>query len=115
MALKSGELWYYRTSQAVVADVAVAQAIVVGLISFISLNASSILFIHLFDTATIPNDGATPLVRIPINPNGIASYTPYNKGRKFKNGLVVALSSTATQLTKVGTNDLLFQAEGIAP
>jgi hypothetical protein len=115
MALKSGELWYYRTPQAIAADIAVAQAIILGLISFVHLNTSVIQYVQLFDASTVPGNNATPLVEIPLNPGGMASYTPWNNGRKFKTGLVVALSSTAGKLTKVTANELTYQAEGVAP
>jgi hypothetical protein len=115
MALKSGELWYYRTPQAVSADIAVAQAIILGLISFVHLNTSAIQYVQLFDNSTIPANGARPLVEIPLNPGGMASYTPWNKGRKFNKGLVIALSSTSTILTRVTALELTFQAEGVAP
>jgi len=115
MALKSGELWYYRTPQAVSADIAVSQAIILRLISFVHLNTSAIQYVQLFDNSTIPGNGAVPLVEIPLNPGGMASYTPANDGRKFSKGLVVALSSTAGKLTRVAALELTYQAEGVAP
>lgn len=115
MALKSGELWYYRTPQAVSADIAVAQAIILRLISFVHLNTSTIQYVQLFDNSTIPANNSIPLVEIPLNPGGMASYTPANSGRKFTKGLVIALSSTPTKLTRVTALELTYQAEGVAP
>ena len=112
--LKSGELWYYRTENAVIADIASSQAVVVHLMSFNHLHLTNTQFIHIFNTATIPNNGARPLVELQVSPEGMASYTPALGGRKFDKGVVVVLSSTPAKLTKVLTADLTYQAEGIA-
>jgi hypothetical protein len=109
--LKSGDLWYYRTPAAIDAEVAYSKPIKIALASFNHLNAVDPQYIMLFDLTQIPEDGALPLVEMTVAPIGIASYTPAFDGRVFTKGLVIALSSTAVQLTKAA-KELTCQIEG---
>jgi hypothetical protein len=112
--LKTGELWYYRPTRAVITDIASAYAVIVHLMSFNHLNQTTTQYIHIFDNATIPEDGARPLVELQVGPKGMASYTPALGGRKFNKGVVVALSSTPVVLTKTTLAELTYQVEGVA-
>lgn len=114
MALKAGELWYYRPTQAVIADIATTYPVIVHLMSFNHLHATATQYIHIFDNTTIPGDGSRPLVELQVGPKGMASYSPALGGRKFKKGVVVVLSSTPVILTKATVAELTYQVEGVA-
>jgi len=113
MPLKPGDLWYYRTKQPVIANIAYPKPVKVHLISFNHLNLISEQYIMLFDRDKIPNDGAFPLVEFTAPPQRMVSYTPAFGGRKFNNGLVVALSATPITLQKVTVPEITYQIEGV--
>ena len=66
------------------------------------------MYLQLFDSATLPDNGAVPLqqLRIPKTDTGALDFGI--QGLEFANGIVAALSSTASVLTLASANDGLF-------
>jgi hypothetical protein len=63
-------------------------------------------YIHVYDAAALPANGAVPLVSI-VAPAGYQFAISWTMGRLFANGIVVCNSSTATTKT-IGSADCLF-------
>jgi hypothetical protein len=67
-------------------------------------------FIQVFDSATLPADGAVPLITFPLGP-GASTQPPIDfgvYGRTFQNGIVIC-NSVATEATKtLGAADSFF-------
>ena len=56
-------------------------------------------YLHVFDAAAKPDDGAVPDISIPLSDGGDFSMAFGANGRTFANGIVFAISKTALSLT----------------
>jgi hypothetical protein len=74
-------------------------------------NKASLQFLQLFDSKTIPANGATPLRTYPVQANTTIMVTwPAAYPLKLVNGVAVCNSSTATTKT-LGSADCMFGAQ----
>jgi len=111
--MPAGAPLYYRTQLPVIAGLVPGGSQTLKLFSCNHLNTKNTQYIMLFDLTQIPADGAYPLLEFAVAPSGLVSYTPALEGRKFSQGLVVALSSTPVVLTKTLIAEMTFQTESV--
>lgn len=78
-----------------------------------SLNPAALArYVMLFDSATIPGNGARPTIgRAPLNANGTFSFDWKDRGRPLVNGLAIVVSSTPDALTIDNTATFDWHAE----
>lgn len=69
-------------------------------------------FIQVFDAATLPANGAVPLISFPVAATSAGSVYFGSVGRAFEQGIVVCNSSTQGSKT-IGSADCLFDAQYI--
>lgn len=67
-------------------------------------------FIQIFDTNTLPADGATPKIIFIISAKSNFSFDLGTNGRYFYNGIVICNSSTSDTKT-IGSNDCWFDVQ----
>lgn len=104
-----------RYSSAAAEDSAVAIASAAKLDEMFATNGSgSTRFLQIFDSATLPANGAVPLACIALKSETTGGWDPEG-GRhpdlgseSFSNGIVVALSSTFGTLTVTTASEALF-------
>ena len=87
---------------------AVASAAACFVDEIIATNTSAgVLYLHIFDSATVPADTTAPLVCIAVPATSTAAYDPRegrgSRGAKFDNGCSVCFSSTAATKTVAGS------------
>jgi len=73
-------------------------------------SAASSQYIQLFNSTTLPADGATPLVVLLVPANANFSFDLLSIGKYFSTGIVVSNSSTLATKT-IGTSTCWFNAE----
>lgn len=73
-------------------------------------NSGPTQFIHVYDSATVPNNNAIPVIVMSVL---AASNFSYPHVRSFVNGIVVASSSTGPTYTAATNNDCWFDAQVI--
>lgn len=66
-------------------------------------------YIQIFDTTSVPANGAVPIMTYPIGVN-ITLNLDFGNGRQFLNGVTICNSSTAATLT-IGTADCLIDVQ----
>lgn len=67
-------------------------------------SSAGVLYLQVFDSATVPADTTASYVTIAIPATSTVSWDPRgNKGQKFDNGISVCLSSTAVTKTVAGS------------
>lgn len=87
---------------------AVASAVACRVDEIIATNTSAgVLYLHIFDSATLPADTTAPDICIAVPATGTASWDPErgdsrDRGIPFSNGCAVCLSSTAATKTVAG-------------
>ena len=74
-----------------------------------STNAGS-QFVLVFDSATLPADGAVPLFGVPVSASNFASAFFGIPGRSFEQGLTLCNSSTLATKT-IGSADCFFDVQ----
>ena len=64
--------------------------------------SAGVLYLHIFDSATVPADTTAPDVCIAIPATSTASWDPEGEKLSFNSGCAVCLSSTAATKTVAG-------------
>jgi hypothetical protein len=70
--------------------------------------ASTDYYLQVFDSATVPADGATPLMVFSL-PHNQSLSQQFNDSYTFKNGIYVCASTTAKTKTLAVANDVFIQ------
>lgn len=73
-------------------------------------NSASAQYYQLFDSATLPANGAVPIEPMKVSAGSSGSWVFGEIGRAFASGIVVSNSSTAATKT-IGAADSLFDAQ----
>lgn len=67
-------------------------------------------FVNVFDTGSLPGDGAVPILSWPVAANNGAGFSFTPRGRQFRTGLVLCNSSTDATKT-IGAADCFFDVQ----
>jgi hypothetical protein len=81
-----------------------------GLVAYSSNAAAQ--FVQVFDAPALPDDGAVPVLVIPVAATAVVSLYYGSVGRWFQRGIVVCNSSTAPTKT-IGSADTFFDVQFI--
>lgn len=97
-----------RYSSAAQEASAIVKAAKGGLIGFFMHNGNvAQRFLQVFDSATLPADGAVPVFSFPVAPSAVFIPTMPGISMPFQKGIVVCTSTTFLTKT-IGTADALF-------
>lgn len=102
--MSDGDRYYYTPGS--VTEWHTTFPVVLKLAVMNHLDPVNINYVQFFDLAAAPAPAAAALFSIAVFPCGVASYTPAMDGRKFYNGLAIALSSTPDIYTPVAGTPL---------
>lgn len=75
--------------------------------------SAGVLYLHIFDTGTLPADTTAPDICIAIPPTSTVGYDPEGQKLTFGSGLSICLSSTAATKT-IATAVGVFNVRGSA-